>query len=124
MKRVRRAAEAVLLAAALGLLPAAALASPATLDALLAGLQKSFAERNLDAFASAFAPEIRDRERRNAAAFMNQAGMTSLLLRRTGAGTRSAKGSPASSSRCSMRTTPGPCSPTGASSSSATATAG
>jgi hypothetical protein len=87
MKRARRAAVivlmTVLLTAAPGFLPAAASPSPPTLDALLAGLQKSFAERDPDAFASAFAPEIRERERRNAAAFMNQAAMTSLLLRRT-----------------------------------------
>jgi hypothetical protein len=83
MKGALRTAAIVLISVALGSLPAVASASPPTLDALLAVLQKSFAERNLDAFASAFAPEIRERERWNAAAFMSQAAMTSLLLRRT-----------------------------------------
>jgi hypothetical protein len=79
----RTAAIAVLLFS-LGPLRAAALKPPAlTLDELLAGLQKSFAARDLEAYASAFAPEIRDRERRNAAAFMNQSAMTSLILKRT-----------------------------------------
>jgi hypothetical protein len=64
-------------------LAAGASRSAPSLDALIDGLQKSFAARDLDAFASAFAPEIRERERRNAAGFIGQAGMTSLLLRRT-----------------------------------------
>ena len=83
IKGVRRTAVIVLLAGVLGIFPAPASASFPSLDALIAGLQKSFAARDLEVFASAFAPEIRDRERRNASAFMGQAAMTSLLLRRT-----------------------------------------
>ncbi len=83
IKGVRRFAAFALLAGAASLFSQSASASYPTLDALIDGLQKSFAARNLDALASAFAPEIRERERRNASALMDQAGMTSLLLRRT-----------------------------------------
>jgi len=63
----------------------AAMTAPdrATLDALLAGMQSAFAARDLEAYASAFAPEIRDRERQAADAFLNERGMASIVLRRT-----------------------------------------